>query len=99
MGSQKYAPALDVDIKRIAGANAKFAAEGLRKNDLTLGGNLGLHGKTILPSFLACRNQRQVGILCRGQDRNLESTPTCHQHSFTPGICRWNARVLNFVSA
>ncbi len=60
MGSQKYAPALDVDIKRIAGAKAKFAAEGLRKNDLTLGGNLGLHGKTILPSFLPCRNQRLV---------------------------------------
>ena len=43
MGSQKYAPALDVDIKQITGAKAKFAAEGLRKNDLTLGGDPSLH--------------------------------------------------------
>jgi hypothetical protein len=45
------ASCLDVGIKGIAGTDAKPAPKGSGKDDLTLGGNLGLHGKTILPSF------------------------------------------------
>jgi hypothetical protein len=85
MGSQKYAPALDVDIKRIAGAKAKLAAEGLRKNDLTFGGNLGLHRKTILPSFLPCRNQRHVGGIGAVEGVRLNA-PLCHPDR-SGGIC------------
>ena len=52
------ASCLDVGIKGIAGTDAKPAPKGSGKDDLTLGGNLGLHGKTILPSFSSCEQIR-----------------------------------------
>jgi hypothetical protein len=47
---QNDAAALDIGIERIAGPDAKPAPYRAGKNDLPLGGNLGLHGKTISPS-------------------------------------------------
>jgi hypothetical protein len=37
-----------VGIERIAGPKSQFVADATGENDLTFGGNLGLHGKTIL---------------------------------------------------
>ena len=49
---QDDAAVLDIGIERIAGPNTQPAPYRARKNDLPLGGNLGLHGKTILPAQL-----------------------------------------------
>jgi hypothetical protein len=44
-------PILDIGVQRITCPNIKPAAKRAWKNHLSLGGNLGLHGKTILPLF------------------------------------------------
>ena len=49
--SQHNSPILYIGVQRIAGADIKASAKRPRKNDLSLRGNLGLHSKTILPSF------------------------------------------------
>ena len=56
---QDNASCLDIGIKGIAGTDAKPAPKGFGKNDLTLGGNLGPHGKTILPSFSSYEQVRK----------------------------------------
>ncbi len=48
-GSKDDAAVVDDGIEGIAGAEVEAAAERSRKNDLTLGGKFGVHGKTILP--------------------------------------------------
>jgi hypothetical protein len=55
---QDNASCLDIGIKGIAGTDAKPAPKVSGKNDLTLGGNLGLHGKSI-PSFSSCEQARK----------------------------------------
>jgi hypothetical protein len=42
-------PILYVDVQWIACTNIEAAPKRPWKNDLSLGGNFGLHGKTILP--------------------------------------------------
>jgi len=49
--SQHNAPILYIGVQRVARADIKAAAKRSRKNHLSLRGNLGLHGKTILPPF------------------------------------------------
>jgi hypothetical protein len=43
---------LDLGVQRIPRLNVEAAAERAWQNNLPFGGNLGLHGKTILPDFL-----------------------------------------------
>jgi hypothetical protein len=47
---QYNTPILYIDVQRIAGTDIEAAPKWPRKNDLSLRGNFGLHGKTILPS-------------------------------------------------
>jgi hypothetical protein len=47
--SQHNASTFDFCVEWVSGAEAKFAADRKGKNDLTFGGKLGFHGKTILP--------------------------------------------------
>ncbi len=51
---------LYVRVQRIAWANIEAAAKRTWKNDLSLGGNLGLHGKTILLQCASLGN-RMIG--------------------------------------
>src|SRR5258708_26825199 len=46
---QYNTPILYVGVERIACTNIEAAPKRPWKNDLSLGGNFGLHGKTILP--------------------------------------------------
>ena len=50
-GRQDNASVLYIGVQGIACTNIQAAAKWTRKNDLAFGGNLGLHGKTILPGF------------------------------------------------
>ena len=53
---QYNTPVLYIGIQRITWPNIELPAERPWKNDLPLGGNFGLHGKTILPLFFLLRN-------------------------------------------
>jgi|SRR5580700_12213274 hypothetical protein len=53
---QYNTPILYIGVQRIASTDIEAAPEWPRKNDLSLRGNFGLHGKTILPSSRRFRN-------------------------------------------
>ena len=48
-GGKDDLPALHVGVEGIAGAKSELSPDGTGKNDLSLAGNAGLHGKNILP--------------------------------------------------
>src|SRR5258708_9074066 len=58
--SQHNSPILYIRVQWIAWADIEAAAKRPRKNDLSLCGNFGLHGKTILPCFLSLGNHESV---------------------------------------
>jgi len=60
VGCEDNSAGLDVGVERIAGANTEPAPEWSWKNDLTFGGDLGLHGKTILPGAGLDRQSAQL---------------------------------------
>jgi hypothetical protein len=63
---QHNPPIFDIGVQRITCPNIKLAAKRAWKNHLPLGGNLGLHGKTILPRprlSLISVIQRNEGIV------------------------------------
>jgi len=53
---QYNAPILYIGVQRIACTDIEAAPKWPRKNDLSLRGNFGLHGKTILPPWRRFRN-------------------------------------------
>jgi hypothetical protein len=53
---QYNTPILYIGVQRIACTDIEAAPKWARKNDLSLRGNFGLHGKTILPSSRRFRN-------------------------------------------
>lgn len=57
MWNQDDAVALELDAQRIACTKPEPAADAAWENDLTLGGNSGTHGKTILPDLCHFINQ------------------------------------------
>jgi hypothetical protein len=64
---QHDSPIFYIGVQRITCTNIQAAPKRPWKNDLSLRGNLGVHGKTILPKTRQFRNtsssERGVGIL------------------------------------
>jgi hypothetical protein len=58
---QYNTPILYIGVQRIACTDIEAAAKWPWKNDLSLRGNFGLHGKTILPSSRRFRNHHLQG--------------------------------------
>jgi hypothetical protein len=56
-GGQNDTAALDAGIEGVTGAKSQFAADRAGENDLPFGGELGLHGKTILPDSPTSGNE------------------------------------------
>jgi hypothetical protein len=61
---QYNTPILYIDVQRIACTDIEATAKRPWKNDLSLCGNFGLHGKTILPSGRRFRNTSS-SLQCR----------------------------------
>jgi hypothetical protein len=57
---QHNSPILDIRVQWIARADIEAAAKRPWKNDLSLRGNFGLHGKTILPRIWSFRNRSEL---------------------------------------
>ena len=55
---QYNSPILYIRVQWIARADIEAAAQWAWKNDLSLRGNFGLHGKTILPRFSSLGNRK-----------------------------------------
>jgi hypothetical protein len=55
---QHNSPILYIGVQRITCPNIESAAKRAWKNDLSLRGNFGLHGKTILPLSFPCGQPR-----------------------------------------
>src|SRR5437588_12956371 len=56
---------LYIGIQRVACTNIESAAKRSWKNNLPLGGNFRLHGKTILPPLLSLGNGHHLTVLFR----------------------------------
>jgi len=67
---QYNTPILYIGVQRIACTDIEAAAKWPWKNDLSLRGNFGLHGKTILPSSRRFRNTSSSGEKRRQSDPN-----------------------------
>src|SRR5258708_14982682 len=61
---QQNTSALDIGVQWVGGTNVQAAAKGPGKNDLSLSGDFGLHGKTILP-------------MGSGTQHHISHSPTC----------------------
>jgi len=62
---QYNTPILYIGVQRIASTDIEAAPEWPRKNDLSLRGNFGLHGKTILHCGAWVRNQKRLRPLLK----------------------------------
>jgi hypothetical protein len=62
---QHNSASLDIGVQGIPCPNVESAAERTGKNNLPFGGNLGLHGKTILPDFMGILNRPTTGVTGR----------------------------------
>jgi hypothetical protein len=66
---QYNTPILYIGVQRIACTDIEAAPKWSWKNDLSLRGNFGLHGKTILPSSRRFRNTSSSALQRRQGDK------------------------------
>jgi hypothetical protein len=60
LGCEYNSPVLYIRVERIPSTNIESTPKRARKNHLSLAGNFGLHGKTILPLCRAYGNSGDV---------------------------------------
>jgi len=78
---------LDVGVQGITCPNVESAAERTGKNDLPFGGNLGLHGKTILPDFTGILNRPTTPLT--GERNGVSNHLLRKEENFAGATYRW----------